>query len=239
MKHPGLAALLVCFFALPAAADLTLVQEIEGAGPVSQITMKIKGDKVRIDAAPEMTTIVDSKTGEMLNLMNSQKTVMRMSGDQVKAAAAMAGKTLMGEGQATAGQPKITPTGKKETINGYEAEEYVCDTPSFHASYWVARNYPQSEAIMKQLQSTTPQTWSAAGGTGMPDFRDFPGLPIRTNISMGEQKYVTTITSVKLDPLDAAEFAVPQGFQEMKMPDLNALLGGSSPPPKAGAAPKK
>ncbi len=240
MKHLGSLFVTFTLPLLVARADLTLVQKIEGAGPLSELTMKIKGDKVRVEAAPEVSTIVDSKTGEMLNIMHAQKMVMRVTGEQAKAAAAMAGQSMLGENQAAAGKPKLVATGKKETISGYETDEYLCETSAFKASYWVAKNYPQGDLIMKQLQSTTPQTWGSAGGVGMPDFRDFPGLPLRTNISMGDQQFVTTVTSVKLDPLDPAIFTLPQGYQEMKMPDLNSLLGGDkAATPAAKASPKR
>ena len=221
-----------------ARADLTITQKIEGAGALPEMTMKIKGDKIRIEATPEVTSIFDGKTGEMVNIMKAQKMVMRMSADQAKAAASMAG----GQAASTAGKPdekvKVTPTGKKEKINGHDAEEYVAETPSYRASYWVAKNYPQAESIMKQLQATSSQAWNSTG-MGMPDFRDFPGLPIRTNVSMGGQNYVTTITGVKLDPLPDSDFTVPAGYQEMKMPNMDALLGGKPDPAPTSPASKK
>src|ERR1043165_7565935 len=42
-------------------------------------------------------------------------------------------------------------TGKKETISGYETEEYVSDSPKFHASYWVATKYPDYAKILDQM----------------------------------------------------------------------------------------
>lgn len=238
MKRILCSAVLAAAFVGSARADLTLVQKIEGAGALPEMKMKIKGDKIRIEATPEVTSIFDGKTGEMINIMNAQKMVMRMSADQAKAAAAMAGTQLAAQGVNTAEKPKVTPTGKKEKINGYDAEEYVVETPAYKASYWVAKNYPNSESIMKQLQATSSQAWNSTG-MGMPDFRDFPGLPIRTNVSMGGQNYVTTITAVKMDPLPDSEFTVPQGYQEMKMPDMGAMMGGKPDAPATGASPKK
>jgi hypothetical protein len=221
-----------------ARADLTLVQKIEGAGALPEMTMKIKGDKIRIEASPEVTSIFDGKTGEMMNIIKAQKTVMRMSADQAKAAAAMAGNQLAAQGLKPGEKPKVTPTGKKEKINGHDAEEFVVETPQYKASYWVARNYPQVDSIMKQLQATSSQAWNSSG-MGMPDFRDFPGLPIRTNVSMGGQNYVTTITAVKMDPLPDAEFTVPPGYQEIKMPNMDGLMGGKPDSPGSAASPKK
>ena len=60
-------------------ADLTIVQKVEGTRESGQMTIKIKGAKARIEATPQVTTIVDTKTGEMTQLMNDQKMVVRIS----------------------------------------------------------------------------------------------------------------------------------------------------------------
>ncbi|HSH40415.1 MAG TPA: DUF4412 domain-containing protein, partial [Chthoniobacterales bacterium] len=234
MKRITCSALIAVGLLSSARADLTIVQKIEGAGSLAEMTMKIRGDKARIEATPEVTSIFDGKTGEMLNIINSQKLVMRMSADQAKAAAAVAGNQLGTQGTKPGEKVKVTPTGNKEKINGYDAEEYVAETPSYKASYWVAKDYPQADSIMKQLQATSTEVWNSTS-MGMPDFRDFPGLPIRTNVSMAGQNYVTTITAVKMDALPDTEFNAPQGYKEMKMPDMGGLHGGK--PPRAATAP--
>lgn len=244
MKIPRFLFVLSALLAT-ARADVTIVQQVEGAGPVAQVTMKIKGDKARIEATPQVTSIFDGKTGEVLSILNQQKMVMRMSAAQAKAAAAAVGAAgpagKAGAQPPAAGKLKVTPTGKKETINGFEAEEFVADGANYKASYWIARSYPQGDAIVKQLQAITPEAFSG-GSMATPDFRDFPGLPIRTNMTIGDMKVVSTITSVKLDPLPDTEFTVPAGFQEMKMPDMSSMLGGKPDDAKAAkpsAAPKK
>src|SRR5207249_4632101 len=60
------------------SSDLTMVQQVERAGSAGNMTIKLKGDKVRIEASPKVTTILDGKTGEVTNLMNDQKTVVRI-----------------------------------------------------------------------------------------------------------------------------------------------------------------
>src|SRR6266496_3822551 len=72
-------------FLLPARADLTIVQKVEGVGPATDMTIKIKGDKARVEASPQLTTIVDGKSGEVINLINDEKTVVRISPDKMKA----------------------------------------------------------------------------------------------------------------------------------------------------------
>jgi hypothetical protein len=71
----------------------------------------------------------------------------------------------------------------------------------------------------------------------MPDFRDFPGLPIRTQLVMTKEapapekkrtatpsghgtEITSTITSVSREPISDSEFTVPNDFKEPKLPDI-------------------
>jgi hypothetical protein len=210
---------------LPVRADLTILQKIEGAGQSGEMTVKIKGDKARIDGAPNVTTIIDAKTGEMTNLMNDRKTVVRISAEKMKAAAEMMGKFNKNEPAAKA---KLTPTGKKDMIGPYEAEQYVCETPNFKATYWLAPTYPEGAAILRQLQSINPQMWQT-NSMGLPDYRDFPALPIKTTMSMGDNQVTTTIINISRAPVDDAEFAVPKDFKEVQLPDIKTTAPEESP----------
>ena len=219
-------------FLLNARADLTIVQKVEGAGSATNMTIKIKGDKVRVEASPQVTTILDAKTGEVTNLMNDQKTVVRISAEKAKAVTNMINKfDAKKEG---AGKVKLTPTGQKETVNGYETEKYTYDAPDFKGTYWIAPNYPDGAAILAQLQSITSEFWKTTNTT-TPDYHDFPGLPIRTRMTMTKQsqptkpgatalggapEITTTIISANQDPISDAEFAVPSDFKETKLPDI-------------------
>ena len=105
-----------------ARADLTVVQTMDGTKGSNKITFKIKGDKARVEVNPQITTIVDAKTGDLTTLLNDQKTVMRISGERAKAMAEMAKSFVK---QETPEQALPKPTGRKEKISGYETEEYV------------------------------------------------------------------------------------------------------------------
>jgi hypothetical protein len=204
-----------------ARADLTIVQRVDGVGQNGDVTVKIKGDKERIDAPSQPTRIIDGKSGEMTDLLNEKKTFIRISAEQMKAAAETINKFDDGK-QPSA--PKLTSTGKKETINGYETEEFVFETPRFKASFWVATKYPDSAGILKQMQMPISGAWKPSN-MGMPDYTDFAGLPLKTVISVGDNQVVTTIVSIKKDPISAADFDIPKDFQELKKP-LDA-----APPP--------
>src|SRR5256885_14263798 len=114
--------LLASGFINAARADLTIVQRVEGPGQSGDTTVKIKGDKERIDGPGQPTRIIDGKGGQMIDLMNDRKVFVKISAEQLKAAAETINK--YGGEQKPAG-PKLTPTGKKETISGYETEEVV------------------------------------------------------------------------------------------------------------------
>ena len=228
--------LILTAWIVSARADLTLVENVVGAGSPSEVTIKIKGDKIRIDASPKLTTILDSNSGEMINLMRDEKRVVRMSANKLKAAAEMISKfSSQGEG---AEKPKLVATGQKETINGYETQQYVYDGPDFKATYWIALQYPQGPEILRQLQAIKSEAWRATG-MNWPDYRDFPGVPLRTRLMLknpaaGGSEVTSTITSVKQDAINDSEFAVPSDFKEVKVPDI---FGGKGLEPSASPAP--
>lgn len=232
MRSFSIALSLTVLATLSARCDLTIVQQIEGA-PASpgkskapdEMVIRIKGDKARIDSSPQVTTIIDGKSGDILNVMNDQKKFLRVSGEQVRGVAETAARFIT-KTESTE-KPKLVPTGKKETINGYETEEYVTDTPQFQAHYFIAPNFPDGASIMKQMQKITPQGWGL-GEASLPDYASFPGVPVRTRMKIGGKEIVSTLISVKSDPLPEADFLPPTGFEEMKMPDLGKMFGPKS-----------
>ena len=216
MRRLSACCLAICLIpALSARADLTITQKVEGAGQNGDIIVKVKGDKERIEAPSQPTRIIDGKTGEMADLLNDKKQFLKISAGQMKAAAETINK--FDNAKQPLPEKKLKPTGKKETINGYETEEYVFETPQYTASFWVASKYPGFANVLKQLEAPIAGAWKPSN-MGMPEYTDFPGVPIRTVIEVGGNKVVTTITSIKEDALAASEFEVPKDFQELKKP---------------------
>jgi Domain of unknown function (DUF4412) len=207
-------------------ADLTIVQKVDGSDGARRITMKIKGDKARVEVSPQITTIIDAKTGDLTTLLKDKKTVMRISGERAKAMAEMA-KSFVKEEVPVPAVPKAT--GKKETINGYETVEYVSDSPKYHASYWVSTTYPDYENILKQM-AVLQQGAFASITKGLPDYHALPGLPLRTQVKLSGQNEITsTIESLSQLPVPDSEFTAPADYSEMKMPDF---IGGKPVPDK-------
>lgn len=209
-----------------ARADLTIVQTVDGAGQVQHITMKVKGDRARVEIGSQLTTIIDSKTGNVINLITEKKVAMTIPGDKARAMAEIAKAFVKEEAPA---QPAPKPTGKKETINGYETQEYVSDSPKFHASYWVAPAYPNYAAILQQM-SVLRNGAFASVTKGMPDYGALPGMPMRTHVKTGSDHEITsTIESISVSPLPDTDFTVPAGYSEMKMPDLPGTKPSTNP----------
>ncbi len=229
MKRAGLLFLLSSA-ALTARADLTMVQTVEGAGPTTTMTIKVKDNMVRIDSTPTVATIFDGKTGDMVNLMLDQKKIMRISAKKMKAAAALLNQYTGGEKKAEGAKPALVATGKKEKINGYDTEEWVFNAPTYQATYWVAPQYPNAAAIMQQLRSLNSGLWDSQG-MYMPDYRAITGVPIKTVMSIAGNQVTSTLVSVKQDPIAATEFVPPKDFEEVKVPNLGDLLQQNSTKP--------
>jgi hypothetical protein len=196
----------------------------------SNMSIKIKGDKARIDVSPELTTIFDGGTGDLLNLLNDQKTIVRISPEKMKGIAEMLNRS--GASKAASDKPRLTPTGQREMINGYDTEQYTYDCPDFKATYWIAPNYPNGAAVLAQLQSIKSEFWDAAN-TKMPDFRDFPGLPIRMRMIVSNlpiqnagggsdhpTEVTTVVSGVSLNSIPDNQFTVPADFKEIAVPDI-------------------
>jgi hypothetical protein len=215
------AALVPAFLGL-ARADLTIVQHVDGMAQNGDVTVKIKGDKERIEAPSQPTRIIDGKTGQLTDLMNERKSFVQISAAQIKAAA----ESLSLNADKKSTSSRLAATGKKETINGYETEEYSYTTPQFKASFWVASKYPGATDILKQMQAPIAGAWKPSN-MGMPDYTDFNGLPLKTVITVGANEVVTTIVSIKQEPLSASEFEIPKDFQPLKQPTDSAAPGTS------------
>ena len=213
------ALLLTALAAAPARADLLITQKVEGVGPAGmETTTKVKGDKMRVDATPEISVIVDVKSGDMINLMHAQKAYLKVSGDMAKT---MMEQMKQNQGGAAATKPELKPTGKKETINGYACEEYAGAANGMKFDFMLTKALPNYEAALKQLADTMKSGPLAQQTQGMGmDFGTLPGFPLRTAMEVGGQKMISTVTNVSTAPLPDADFALPAGYKEMAMPSL-------------------
>lgn len=226
IRFPLLFTVATCLFTplvTVARADLLITQKVDGLGAnAMEMTTRVKGDKMRVDPTPEMSMIVDAKTGDMVNVMHAQKTYLRISGETAKTMMAQ----MKANQPAAATAPQLAPTGKKETINGYACEEYAGTANGMKFSFMLTKALPNYEAALKQLADAVSRGPLAQQTQGMGlDFGSLPGFPLRTSLEMGPgQKMTSTVTAVSTATLPDGDFAMPAGYKEMAMPSL-------TPPP--------
>ena len=151
----GVIALLVAFGpGATALADLTIVQKVEMGSTPGEMTIRIKGDKVRVDPAPQVSMITDNRTGDTVTLMHSEKKAIRMSGEKMKAAAEMVSK-FTGATPGAAARP-LTSLGRKEegewNFNGALFCRYCRGQDDLLTS---RLNYPDASAILKENAGLT------------------------------------------------------------------------------------
>lgn len=200
--------------AFTAKGDYIIKQQVETMGRVQQVVLRIKDPKARLDTE-QTSTIIDSSTGETTMLIHAQKAFLKIGTEQLKAQSE-AVKSLMGnKGNENTGDIELKPTGRKETINGYETEEYVTNLNGTDMSLFISKAFPDYRKIIDAIEVVQK-------GPGMDIFRSmavpaskYPGMPIRTEAKFLGQRVVVTLESVQQTDLTDADFSVPADYKEL------------------------
>lgn len=206
----------VLLTAFAVRADVIITQKMESAMMNGEMTMKIKGEKGRVDMpagpAGAMSMIIDGATGDVSTVMNGQKMVMKMAGAQLKSAVEQAKKAT---GDAPVEKPKAT--GAKEKVGEWDAEIYESKMGGQIAKIWVAKDFPNAVKLKAEMMKM-----SKAMGQGAMDTAtmDLPGMPVKTEVNTAAGKMTMILTKAVEQPVDAAEFEVPKDYKEMAMPAL-------------------
>jgi hypothetical protein len=220
MKRTILVVASLAGFALIARADYLIKERFEQAGSVEEITLKIKGSKVRLDTGEQSSALIDSETGVTTLLIHPNKAFLKISPEQVKEQA-KALKEMLGKNPENPADIQLKPTGKKEKINGFDTEEYTTNFNGVQMSIYVAKQYPNYQKIVDAL-------YRVQNGPAMEAFRSmsippekYPGLPIRATQTVMGQTIVMTLDSAQETDVPQAEFAIPADYKE-----LNPAAGG-------------
>jgi len=210
-----------------ANADLLVVQKVESGNPVrsAEITLKIKGDKMRADVSPEISTITDTATGETITLRHGPKTYLRLDARATQALLGKLEKTrkereARGEGEETA---KLEATGKRESVGGYDTRIYTAQVGELKMTYWIAQNLPSADKLLSvsaQLQKSA-MVKLAKGMMPLPEDFALPGFPVKTEMATPDgRKITTTVISIKEQPLDDLDFTVPLNYYALPEPSF-------------------
>jgi hypothetical protein len=205
-------------------ADVTLNLETEISGSKQTTIMKVAEQGMRLEQAMGAVVILP-QTHQMLMINPAQKTVMTMALPE----------NLPGRSE-NATPPKITKTGKSDTINGFACEQYLVTLENGTVSeLWISPDGPDLSAFAGLSKSLGSLKQKGSG----PSFDWFEGVirdkalarfPIRTMTS----GVTSTLLSFNTTPLSADEFAAPAGYQTMTLPNLSGLSGLTRKPAGTG-----
>lgn len=206
-------------------ADLTVVQHLEtsatfmGFSQDSAITMKMKGQKARIDfSGMPISSIVDLKARKVFFLDHELKLVMVMPLELMQTMVTLSGLVT----NADQDQPAIQKTGKVQTINGYTCEEYTgTSNGGSTLRCWIA-NIPEAS----EMEPFRIYAQDAFKATSLGCLAAMPGLIVRSESTIvTNKKPVTSRTefqSLSRAPIADAVFSVPTDYTPMGMPSLPA-----------------
>ncbi len=212
-----------------ARADLVMQQQIVTPDYNGVITMKVKGDKVRLDVnagQPEaLSTIMHLKTGETFTLLHGQKVFVKTQGAPAKPAKPAG---------TPSGAPVPRPTGQTQKVGEYDTELYTWSKANgITGTAWVAKNFPDYARIRADLAALDQTT--GAGNGGSPELSKLPGMMVRSQVAGGGETLTMALISAKEGPLDDALFGVPHGYKELpKVQSLKPVATQPAPQKPAG-----
>lgn len=198
-----------------ASADWVIESNVESAKANGVLTIKVKGDKMRMDIPNgrigAVSSIVDTKTGDTLQIVHAQKAAMKIDGEAMKK---MVANTRDKAGFKDGDASEMKPTGETEKVGEYDCEIYTWSNGPISKKFWVAKNHPQAAAL-KDMEKRMRTGF--LGGMG-PDVTALPGAVIKTETTTPAGNTRTLITSVKEQDIDPKDFEVPEGYQTMAAP---------------------
>jgi len=203
-------------------ADLVLVQKVEERGPgahTGEITVKTKGDKIRVDVSPEISFLMDTATGETITLQHPQKTYMEVSAAAARQLVRKIERQRE-EGE-SAGSVRLEPTGKHETVAGQETRVYTAQSGALKMTWWIAQNSADTDKFLALLAllRKAPMVQLAGGMMLLDADFQLPGIPLKTEMAMPDgRKLTTTILTLKEEPLENLDFTVPLGYSSLPKP---------------------
>ena len=219
MKAPTFVCALCCLSVNLARADLTIVQKVEGLGQAYENTSLFKDGKTRVDTAPGTSLIMDLRTGGTVSLNRPQKTYLKISGDMARSALASVQKTQQDHPNAPS---PLTSTGNRDSVSGYQAEEYTCVIAGVKMSLWRTKGLPDYQEALQERSAGFKQGPMATlmENYGF-DLSTLPGFPIRTVLEVQPGQTMTrTVISASTQPIPEAEFQIPADYKEVLAPTL-------------------
>lgn len=217
---------------------VTLKVNSEGAQEIG-MTYFIKGQKTRIEVsvpgAPEgeAASIYDLDNAKIISLMPSRKMYMTMdlkqAGEGLKDAAKEWKEPSGAKEPITF--PTLTPTGKQETIAGYQCEHWLMGADKQEIDMCVAKGLGyfgmggQMGSALGSLKNLSLFDPKAAGAAAAhPEWVKFlegGAFPLKLiALENGQPKWSMEATKVERKSLDDSLFTIPPGYTELNLQNM-------------------
>ncbi len=210
----------VAVWASVAIADLTVVQNLETSaisaesGEASTLTMKIKGQKARIDfSGMPVSSIIDLKSRQLFFMDHKQKQVVVMPLDFMRNILGLS----LPEKDDGPDKSALKKTGKVQAVKGYTCEEYAGSSGGTIIRCWIANTSEAAE--MEPFLLCARDAFKATSFAGLAAMK---GLIVQSESTVVTSvKTVTSRTelrSLSKAPLADAVFSLPADYALMDMP---------------------
>ena len=215
----SLLALVTLFFFSPkdfsqSTFEGKVVIETTNDGQTHTLNYYAKGDMARFDVNSERgnaNIIFDKKNKKMLMVMPTMKMYMEFPMDMD-----------LGDNESNATEDKsksdFVKTSETKTINGYKCEKWVIKEGDKTSEAWMTKDLGGFVFFQSPMGHHQKQKWQE----DIENSGYFPMLVVEKD-SDGNETGRFEVKSVEKKSLDDSFFAVPAGYNQMKMP-----MGGQS-----------
>lgn len=207
-----------------AQADWVVIQQTESRGKEKTSTIKIKGDKMRMDMGEDMTSFV-SADGTVKMFMHKLKKQMMMDKAAMENAKKLASGLLGGKSGEKA---PLVATGEKEKVGEWDTEIFTWKGPLGESKFWVAKGFPKFKELGVAMQKLST-TGSNPMGELMPKLEEFPGMVVKSEMSVMGKTTGSHLVSATEQSVDDKEFVEPEGYELMQTPSFNGGLPKGAP----------
>lgn len=201
----------------------------------AEMTYFLKGKNTRIETTvpnvPEGSAVMlwDLDGGKIVTLMPARKVYMTMD---MKSATGQMKEMKKSQGQEDPEFPKLTSTGRQETIAGYTCEHWLMGENQ-EIDMCVAKGLGyfgmggQSGSGFSTLKSLAFSPKMLAAAAAHPEWVKFlngGAFPLKLS-AMRDGKIAMTLEATKIEkkPLDDALFVIPTDYKEISVPSIPTL----------------
>jgi hypothetical protein len=104
-------------------------------------------------------------------------------------------------------------------VGEHETEIFTWSGKIGSGKFWVAKDF-EHFAELNAFQDKLMKAMGNPAAALVPQNSDFPGMVVKSEMSVMGKTATSELVSAKQDVLEDAVFTAPEGYQEMKMPSL-------------------